>query len=164
MGFPWPENFTTVPLLTSIKPGSKTCTFKDGSIADVDAIILCTGYKHHFPFLSNELRLKTANRLWCDQLHEGVLMMSNPKLMYIGMQDQWFTFNMFDAQAWYVRDVILGKIQVPSKDEMQADWAQRRKEEEAIKATDEANIRYVQERGSVCISNVETRERSEHKH
>ena len=31
------------------------------------------------------------------------------------MQDQWFTFNMFDAQAWYIRDVILGKIELPSK-------------------------------------------------
>ena len=29
------------------------------------------------------------------------------------MQDQWYTFNMFDAQAWFVRDVILGKIAVP---------------------------------------------------
>jgi trimethylamine monooxygenase len=37
----------------------------------------------------------------------------NPSLFYIGMQDQWFTFNMFDAQAWWARDVILGRIQIP---------------------------------------------------
>ena len=30
-----------------------------------------------------------------------------------GMQDQWYTFNMFDAQAWYARDVILGRIELP---------------------------------------------------
>ena len=29
------------------------------------------------------------------------------------MQDQWYTFNMFDAQAWYARDIILGKIKLP---------------------------------------------------
>ncbi len=29
------------------------------------------------------------------------------------MQDQYFTFNMFDAQAWYVRDVILDRIELP---------------------------------------------------
>ena len=29
------------------------------------------------------------------------------------MQDQWFTFNMFDAQAWYARDIILGRLQLP---------------------------------------------------
>jgi len=55
MGFPWPDNFTTVPLLTKITPGTKTCTFKDGTTAEIDAIILCTGYQHHFPFLAREL-------------------------------------------------------------------------------------------------------------
>ena len=39
--------------------------------------------------------------------------------MYLGMQDQWYTFNMFDAQAWYARDVILEKINLPSLSEMQ---------------------------------------------
>ena len=32
-----------VPLLESITPGTKTCTFKDGQTADMDAIIFCTG-------------------------------------------------------------------------------------------------------------------------
>ena len=103
MGFHWPSNFKTVPLLTHIDPNSKRCHFKDGSMTDVDAIILCTGYQHSFPFLEPRLRLKTANRLHCDALHEGVVFIDNPKIMYIGMQDQWFTFNMFDAQAWYAR-------------------------------------------------------------
>jgi trimethylamine monooxygenase len=30
------------------------------------------------------------------------------------MQDQWFTFNMFDAQAWWARDVIMGRIAIPA--------------------------------------------------
>lgn len=34
------------------------------------------------------------------------------------MQDQFYTFNMFDAQAWWARDVILGKIALPAKDDM----------------------------------------------
>ena len=37
------------------------------------------------------------------------------------MQDQYYTFNMFDAQAWYVRDMILGRIKLPSHQEMSAD-------------------------------------------
>ena len=142
MGFHWPENFTTVPLLTSIAPGTKTCTFKDGSTAEIDAIILCTGYQHSFPFVEPALRLKTTNRLWCDELHEGVVMPNNHRMMYIGMQDQWFTFNMFDAQAWYCRDVILGKIALPNAATMKAEWEHWRAAEEAVAATDEANIRY----------------------
>eukprot|EP00932_Pfiesteria_piscicida_P016708 SRR837773.362.p1 GENE.SRR837773.362~~SRR837773.362.p1 ORF type:complete len:454 (+),score=84.08 SRR837773.362:207-1364(+) len=139
MGFHWPENFTTVPLLTHTV--GKTCHFKDGSTKDVDAIILCTGYQHHFPFMHDSLRLKTANRLWIDSLYNGTVWEANPKLFYIGMQDQWYTFNMFDAQAWYVRDIILGRLTVPSMDEMKADFAAWRAREATLES-DEDNIRY----------------------
>ncbi|MDN6201649.1 MAG: NAD(P)/FAD-dependent oxidoreductase, partial [Micrococcaceae bacterium] len=50
-------------------------------------------------------------------LYRGVVSDVNEKLFYLGAQDQWFTFNMFDAQAWYVRDVILGQTQLPSAQE-----------------------------------------------
>jgi trimethylamine monooxygenase len=142
MGFNWPDNFKTVALLEKIIPGTNTCVFKDENTADIDAIILCTGYQHSFPFLDPSLRLKTANRLWCDDLYEGAVLLSNPKMMYIGMQDQWFTFNMFDAQAWYARDIILGRIHLPTAHQMRLEWKEWRKAEESIEPTDEANIRY----------------------
>lgn len=48
------------------------------------------------------------------------------------MQDQWFTFNMFDAQAWYVRDIILGRIEVPAdKAILEADVKERVEREDA---------------------------------
>ncbi len=115
-----------------VKVQGKTAHFKNGSTAEVDAIILCTGYKHHFPFLPDDLRLKTANRLATADLYKGVVWNHNPKLFYIGMQDQWFTFNMFDAQAWYARDVILGRIQLPSKAEMEKDVEERVAAEDAL--------------------------------
>jgi trimethylamine monooxygenase len=90
-----------------------TAYFADGSSTKIDAIILCTGYKHHFPFLPDDLRLKTANRLATADLYKGVVWVHNPRLFYLGMQDQWFTFNMFDAQAWWVRDAIMGRIRIP---------------------------------------------------
>lgn len=111
MGYKWPENWQEVPLLTSVS--GNTCTFKDGTTREVDAIILCTGYLHHFPFMDPELTLKTANRLATADLYKGIVFNPNPKLFYLGMQDQWYTFNMFDAQAWYARDIIMGRIAVP---------------------------------------------------
>ncbi len=48
------------------------------------------------------------------------------------MQDQDDTFNMFDAQAWLVRDVILGRTQLPSAEEMEADIAHRVEREEQV--------------------------------
>ncbi len=112
MGFKWPSNWKEVPALVKVE--GRTATFKDGTTADFDAIILCTGYKHHFPFLPDDLRLKTANRLATADLYKGVAWVHNPRLFYLGMQDQWFTFNMFDAQAWWVRDAIMGRIAIPA--------------------------------------------------
>lgn len=140
MGFHWPANFTTVPLLTNVD--GRICTFKDGSSAEIDVIIMCTGYLHHFPFMREDIRLTTANRLCLDTLHEGIMWPDNQKLFYIGMQDQWFTFNKFDAQAWFARDVILGRITVPSRKVMDKEWQQWRDREDNLDSSDEAKIRY----------------------
>lgn len=140
MGFHWPNNFKTVPLLQKVS--GRTCTFKDGTTTDVDVIIMCTGYKHHFPFIEPALRLTTPNVLWIDTLHEGVVWPTNHQLFYIGMQDQWFTFNMFDAQAWYARDIVLKRLSLPDSATMKAEWAKWRAADEGKPATDEACIRF----------------------
>ena len=112
MGFKWPANWEEKPALERVD--GNTAYFVDGTSRHVDAIILCTGYKHFFNFLPDDLRLKTANRLATADLYKGVVWVHNPKLFYLGMQDQWFTFNMFDAQAWWVRDAIMGKLEIPA--------------------------------------------------
>ncbi|MEM7669679.1 MAG: NAD(P)/FAD-dependent oxidoreductase, partial [Pseudomonadota bacterium] len=112
MGYDWPENWQEVPALVKVE--KNTATFKDGTTKDVDSIILCTGYQHHFPFMPDDLRLVTANRLATADLYKGVAFVNNPDLFYLGMQDQWYTFNMFDAQAWWVRDAIMGRIDIPA--------------------------------------------------
>ena len=139
MGFDWPDNWKEVPLLQKVE--GNTCTFKDGSTADVDAIILCTGYLHYFPFMAPELRLRSANRLATADLYKGVVWVDNPKLFYLGMQDQWYTFNMFDAQAWYARDIIMDRIQVPDRAARAADVVERVAREDALE-DDYAAIRY----------------------
>ena len=130
MGFHWPDNWKEVPLLQKVE--GNTATFKDGSTRDVDAIILCTGYLHHFPFMAEEMKLKTNNRLYPVNLYNGVVWEHNPKLMYLGMQDQWYTFNMFDAQAWYARDLIMGRLEVPTQPEIHADIEKWREAEDNI--------------------------------
>ena len=130
MGWDWPDNWQEVPCLERVE--GRTAYFIDGTSKEVDAIILCTGYKHHFPFLPDDLRLKTANRLATADLYKGVVYTGNPDLFYLGMQDQWFTFNMFDAQAWWVRDVILGLIVLPDPAAMKADPKAREAAEDAL--------------------------------
>jgi len=129
MGYDWPDNWQEVPLLERVE--GRSAYFKDGSSKEIDAVILCTGYQHFFPFIEDDLRLRTANRLASADLYKGVVWNANPKLFYLGMQDQWFTFNMFDAQAWYVRDIILGRIAVPGEAERAQDVVERVAAEDA---------------------------------
>merc|ERR1712151_1263793 len=77
--------------------------------------------------MSNDLALDALNTLWIDGLWKGMVWEKNPRLFYLGMHDQWYTFNMFGSQAWLARDIILGKVKVPSPSEMSADdqkWKQ----------------------------------------
>ena len=122
MGFKWPEQIEERPLL--LKLDGNTAHFKvreirgtvaldvrtytvvhpqDGSKAEVDAIILCTGYLHSYPFLRENLRLKCGNVLYTPDLYKGVLLTKggNNRLMYVSSQDQFYTFTMFDAQVTY---------------------------------------------------------------
>lgn len=121
MGFGWPDGIAEVPALQHLD--GRTAHFADGSARDVDAIILCTGYQHHFPFIDPALRLTTTNNLYPGGLYKGVVWTANPKLMYLGMQDQYYTFSMFDAQAFVARDVVLGRLPLPGNDAMAADVA-----------------------------------------
>ena len=130
IGYEWPDNWQEVPALVKIEKG--VAHFRDGQSKKVDSIILCTGYKHHFGFLPDSLRLKTDNRLASSDLYKGVVFNPNPAMFYLGMQDQWYTFNMFDAQAWYVRDLIMGRIALPDAAAMEADVIARQKAEDAL--------------------------------
>ena len=58
MGFKWPKGMKEVHYLDRLE--GKKAIFKDGTEQDADAIILCTGYLHHFPFLDESLKLKTC--------------------------------------------------------------------------------------------------------
>ena len=130
MGYDWPDNWQEVPKLDHVE--DTTAHFIDGTSKDVDAIILCTGYKHHFPFLPDDLRLRTANRLASADLYKGVVWTKNSDMFYLGMQDQWYTFNMFDAQAWWVRDCIMDRISLPTRAEMAQDVVDRVAAEDTI--------------------------------
>ncbi|WP_405401846.1 NAD(P)-binding domain-containing protein [Paracoccus sp. Ld10] len=140
MGFNWPDNWQEVPLVLHVS--EDTAYFQDGTSKRVDAIILCTGYKHYFPFLPDTLRLKTANRLAAADLYKGVVWVHNPRLFYLGMQDQWFTFNMFDAQAWYVRDIMLGRIDVPTDKQALLDDVQEREQREVADSSTRYAVLY----------------------
>jgi trimethylamine monooxygenase len=57
-----------------------------------------------------------------------VFWLDNPNLMYLGMQDQYYTFSLFDVEAFNARDHVLGRLALPSRTEMAEDidsWRER---------------------------------------
>lgn len=130
MNFDWPEGVEEVPQLSRME--GNTAHFSDGSTREVDAIILCTGYKHSFPFMADNIKLVTSNRMWTDDLYKGVFWMDDPNVMYLGMQDQYYTFTHFDAEAWLARDYMIGRFKMPDRAERQRDFDQWRAREETL--------------------------------
>lgn len=126
MGYDWPENTVERPLVTHFE--GSTAHFADGTQGEFDAVVLCTGYQHKYSFLPSDMSLQSKNVLYPANLYKGVVWQQNTNLFYLGAQDQYYTFNMFDAQAWYVRDVMTGAIELPSLEAREADiqlWLER---------------------------------------
>lgn len=126
LGHDWPQGMEELPLVQRIEGNS--VHFINGEVREFDSIVMCTGYIHKYPFLPSQLAIDSPNNVYPSGLYRGVVWQENPKLYYLGAQDQWFTFNMFDAQAWYVRDLILGRTALPSVQDRAAhieSWSKR---------------------------------------
>ena len=119
LGFKWPPTVKEFFQLDRLE--GNTAYFKDGYSQNVDAVILCSGYLHYFPFMEEKLRLKTTNKLYCPDLYKGIVWQNNPKLFYLGMQNQLYSLPMFDCQATFLRDLILGETSLPSHSEIHED-------------------------------------------
>ena len=112
-GLIWPNGVEERVMVESFD--GSIARFQDGSTGEFDVVIFCTGYKARFPFLSNYLSLSIPENSYYPNLYKGILWAhgGNNKLLYLGMQNQLYTLNMFDAQALWAVKYIMGKIQVP---------------------------------------------------
>ena len=124
LGRKWPKGIEEHHM--AVKLDEKTAYFQDGTATEVDVVMFCKGYKLEFPFMSEELMLKTDMLLYPENLYNGVLWLKggNNRLMYIGMQDNVFNFFTFECQTIWACKHIMGTLQLLSKDEMYADSAQ----------------------------------------
>jgi len=123
MGFTWPKEISERPLVQKFE--GKTAFFKDGSQAEVDAVMMCTGYLHSYPYLRESLRLKSRNVLYPPGLFKGIVWLEggNNKLLYAGVQDQYYTYTMFDVVGlWIAKYVMNDGISLPDAATMEADW------------------------------------------
>ncbi|KAK2407362.1 Flavin-binding monooxygenase family protein [Trifolium repens] len=114
------ENVRNICFHTLIK-----CIYEDGLVAFedgfsiyADAIIHCTGYKYHIPFLeTNGIVTIEDNRV--GPLYKHVFPPSlAPWLSFIGLTYRETIFLVIELQAKWVARVLSGKVLLPTEEEM----------------------------------------------
>jgi trimethylamine monooxygenase len=157
--FPWPANVACKKNLKRIDVTAQKVYYADGTSSEglPDNIILCTGYVHSFPFLSSKIAIQPkANKLVLEQLYKGIFLEHCPRVMYLGMQDQWFTFSLFLGQATYmlqcIKQELTGNWNFPSLETMQA-HTKKQWDKESKFETDEDCFGYQGEYLRYCFKN-----------
>ncbi|HSE70873.1 MAG TPA: NAD(P)-binding domain-containing protein [Nocardioidaceae bacterium] len=90
--------------------------FEDGSAAEVDTVVYCTGYKVTFPFLDERVVRAADNHV---DLYRRVVDPDHPGLYFVGLiQPLGAIMPLAEAQAEWVADLVTGVGELPSYDEM----------------------------------------------
>ena len=63
-GYQWCDGMEEKALMKGFK--GNMVTFGDDTEVEADSIILCTGYKHWFPFLDKKIKLECKNDVWIE--------------------------------------------------------------------------------------------------
>lgn len=110
-----------VPRLVAVI-GPRTVQLADGSILhDIDVIMLCTGYRYSFPFLTEACGISvTLQGRVVTPLYRHLIPVSRWTLPLIGIPYAVVPFPLFEFQARYVAAVFQGRVQLPEMNAMQA--------------------------------------------
>jgi cation diffusion facilitator CzcD-associated flavoprotein CzcO len=93
--------------------------FIDGSTAEADVVVYCTGYKITFPFFDEDLISAPDNRI---ELFRRVFHPDIPNVFFIGLlQPLGAIMPLAEAQGAWVGDYLLGDYALPEKARMRAD-------------------------------------------
>ena len=87
-------------------------------IKDVDVLLLCTGYKYDYPFLSKSCDVSVQHRMMIKPLFKHVININHPTMCFIGTCSTINPFPQFNLQAQLYVKYLAGLIDLPSKEEM----------------------------------------------
>ncbi|XP_060597998.1 trimethylamine monooxygenase-like [Ruditapes philippinarum] len=118
-----PDSVEEKPLVERFD--SSKAYFKDGTSADIDAVILTTGYRNYFPFLEDRFRIAEETHVYPKGLYKGALFLGqgNNRLLYVGVLEQFNTLNYLEVIANWACKFIMGELEGEPRDSkhMQAD-------------------------------------------
>lgn len=147
-----PPNGTRVPGIASFSSlqdrspdGSSTIPGKvvlvDGQVLeDIDRVIIATGFHFTLPFFPPEFQRDDVPREEADDkilitdgtmlhnLHKDIFYIPDPTLAFTGIPFYTATFSLFEFQALAIAAVFSGQTEIPSTDEMRAEYLERIKE------------------------------------
>ncbi|KAL7296274.1 hypothetical protein TKK_0010510 [Trichogramma kaykai] len=108
------------------RPGIERCDgstfyFRDGSSAQVDVLIYCTGYHFTYPFLSDKVRLSTEDN-HVEPIYKHLVHMDWPSLFFMGLPAIVIPFPMFHVQAQFLLAVLEGRARLPPRELMYQEY------------------------------------------
>lgn len=110
-----PENVIQKPDIKKIM-GSNV-TFVDGTSIMPHAIILCTGYRYSFPFLSPDCHVDITDECVMP-LYKRVIHTEYPSLMFVGLCKLVDPFPHFHIQVRFIIKTLDGSFKLPNEQKM----------------------------------------------
>jgi len=105
--------------------GEKQVKITDGSIQEVDTILLGTGYQFSLPFLDFEkdklvdFDLNPLRKRFFGPVYKRLVCIREPDLFFVGFTDASpLNLTTYELQTMIVKYIIEGKLRLPSKEDM----------------------------------------------
>ncbi|KAL3433094.1 major facilitator superfamily domain-containing protein [Aspergillus tetrazonus] len=119
-----------LPLKVHLKSGQELC--------GLDQVIICTGYQFTLPFLADyhndrlspaeaDETILVTDGTQAHNLHKDIFYIPDPTLAFIGVPFYTATFTLFEFQAITAANVFSGIADLPSKQEMRAEYKEKLK-------------------------------------
>nr|XP_012216802.1 PREDICTED: flavin-containing monooxygenase FMO GS-OX-like 3 [Linepithema humile]XP_012216803.1 PREDICTED: flavin-containing monooxygenase FMO GS-OX-like 3 [Linepithema humile] len=100
--------------------------FRDGSSAEVDNFIYCTGYKFTYPFMSTKVEIRTDDN-HVEPIYKHLVHMDYTNLFFMGLPGIVIPFPMFHIQAQYILGILEDRIKLPSPQQMREEYEMEKK-------------------------------------
>ncbi|XP_015434732.1 PREDICTED: flavin-containing monooxygenase FMO GS-OX-like 3 [Dufourea novaeangliae] len=118
------KNVEQRPGIQSIK--GKKFIFRDGTTAEVDNFIYCTGYRFTYPFMSPKVQMRTDEN-HVEPIYKHLVHMNYPNLFVMGLPGIVIPFPMFHIQAQYILGILEARIKLPSTEQMYEEYETEKK-------------------------------------
>ncbi|XP_011631925.1 flavin-containing monooxygenase FMO GS-OX-like 3 isoform X2 [Pogonomyrmex barbatus] len=114
-----PSNIEQRPGVESIR--GNIFTFRDGTTAEVDDFVYCTGYEFTYPFMSPKVEIRTDDD-HVEPIYKHLVHMDYTNLFFMGLPAHVIPFPMFHIQSKYILGILENRIKLPSPQQMREEY------------------------------------------